>query len=102
MPPSYNYMVDNSNDIKYYVHNVREVHKRGDTMLRLMKYALWVVALFTVSPAQAAYPDRPIVLVVPFAAGGPAEEVGDDRSKEHQRRHAAGYTAAGCSSRWPS
>ncbi|MGO4278684.1 MULTISPECIES: Bug family tripartite tricarboxylate transporter substrate binding protein [unclassified Cupriavidus] len=42
-------------------------------MLRLMMYSLWTAALLTVSPAQAAYPDRPIVLVVPFAAGGPAD-----------------------------
>ncbi|MDF3834993.1 tripartite tricarboxylate transporter substrate binding protein [Cupriavidus basilensis] len=42
-------------------------------MMRLMMYVLWTAALLMVSPARAAYPDRPIVLVVPFAAGGPAD-----------------------------
>ncbi|KJK20772.1 hypothetical protein UB46_30730 [Burkholderiaceae bacterium 16] len=42
-------------------------------MLRLMKHMFWLAVLLGNSPAQAAFPERPITLVVPFSAGGPAD-----------------------------
>jgi tripartite-type tricarboxylate transporter receptor subunit TctC len=42
-------------------------------MLRFMKYAMPLAVMLAVGSAQAAFPDRPVILVVPFAAGGPAD-----------------------------
>jgi tripartite-type tricarboxylate transporter receptor subunit TctC len=36
-------------------------------------WLLAALALMPAAPAQAAYPDRPITIVVPFAAGGPTD-----------------------------
>jgi putative tricarboxylic transport membrane protein len=37
--------------------------------------ALALAAAFVAAPARAAWPDRPITLIVPFAAGGPTDVV---------------------------
>jgi len=37
--------------------------------------ALGIAALTTVFPSQAAYPDKPITMIVPFSAGGPTDTV---------------------------
>ncbi len=50
-----------------------------------MKKAIPMLAALLAFQAQAAYPDRPITLIVPFAAGGPtdvvARIVGDNMSR---------------------
>ena len=44
--------------------------------MRLWLAALaWAAALGLAGPARAAYPERPITIVVPFAAGGPTDVI---------------------------
>jgi len=44
-----------------------------------MKARLWVaVSLFAATAAMAEYPEKPIIVVVPFAAGGPTDKVARD------------------------
>lgn len=45
-------------------------------MLRALFTSLTVVLALTAWPAHATYPDRPITLIVPFAAGGGADATG--------------------------
>src|SRR5689334_9754479 len=56
----------------------------GEFMLRLMVLALAAV-VGCLTPAAAQYPERPITMIVPFAAGGPtdiiARIVGEDMQK---------------------
>ncbi len=44
-------------------------------MERLIAVAVLVAAALTTSPALAAWPERPITMIVPFAAGGPTDVV---------------------------
>jgi tripartite-type tricarboxylate transporter receptor subunit TctC len=44
--------------------------------LKLMKRTLTLVVLLCSGWAQAAFPERPLTLVVPFSAGGPADAMG--------------------------
>jgi tripartite-type tricarboxylate transporter receptor subunit TctC len=57
----------------------------GDIMKKLTVIAAAVLGLATGASAQEAYPQRPITMIVPFAAGGPtdviARIVGDHMSR---------------------
>jgi tripartite-type tricarboxylate transporter receptor subunit TctC len=44
-------------------------------MKRVLPVLALAAALAAASPARAAYPDRPITMIVPFAAGGPTDVV---------------------------
>jgi tripartite-type tricarboxylate transporter receptor subunit TctC len=44
-------------------------------MKRLLPVLALAAALAASTPARAAYPDRPITMIVPFAAGGPTDVV---------------------------
>jgi tripartite-type tricarboxylate transporter receptor subunit TctC len=46
--------------------------------MKLLRTALGLVLLAVGAPALADYPDKPITIVVPFAAGGPTDKVARD------------------------
>src|SRR6478609_7893363 len=51
----------------------------GDKMNKsLKKSALAGLALMSMGAAWAEYPDKPVTIVVPFAAGGPTDKVARD------------------------
>jgi tripartite-type tricarboxylate transporter receptor subunit TctC len=59
-----------------------------------MKHALLTLAAVTLAvaaPAFAAYPDKPITIIVPFAAGGPTDKVARDFA-EAMRKPMGGAT----------
>ena len=44
------------------------------TFPRIVTLALWALAVVSLSkPASAQYPDRPVKIIVPYSAGGPAD-----------------------------
>src|SRR5258707_4470507 len=47
--------------------------RREETFMIKRSVAAAVAALFSVAPAIAAFPDHPVRIVVPYAAGGPAD-----------------------------
>src|SRR5512134_981695 len=49
---------------------------KGEAAMRRSLAVLTLAAAFAVpAPARAAYPERPITMIVPFAAGGPTDVV---------------------------
>ncbi|HEY6514106.1 MAG TPA: tripartite tricarboxylate transporter substrate-binding protein [Burkholderiaceae bacterium] len=57
-----------------------------------MKARLWLVAtLFATTSALAEYPEKPVTIVVPFAAGGPTDKVARDFA-EAMRKPLGGAT----------
>ncbi len=50
---------------------------RGRSMTRLFAFIAggFLALVSGVAPALATYPDRPITMIVPFAAGGPTDTI---------------------------
>lgn len=57
----------------------------------MKKFLLLGAAALLVGAAHAAYPDRPVTIVVPFAAGGPTDKVARDFG-EALRKHLGNQT----------
>lgn len=51
----------------------------------MKKLALFAAALFVTTMAAAQYPERPVTMVVPFAAGGPSDKTARDLAQAMQK-----------------